>query len=482
MQNVSCPSCGAPVEFKSHASVMAVCEFCRAVVVKEAGAVADLGKMSQVLEDYSRIQVGTSGVLAGRHFNVVGRIQLRYSDGMWNEWYLLFDDGATGWLGDASGQYMLTTERDAGDVWPRFDDIATGQDYQLALGVFTASDKRTAKCIGGQGELPFRVGEGWQARVVDLRSGANFATLDYSDGDKPVLYSGLAVTLEQMQCQLLRDDDQIRASAGKFRGRVESLECPACGTAIGYLPGLTSNMVCQSCHTQLDAASPQVQVLAKGEQVERVRFTLPLGSKATINGSAYQIIGAMVRSDEEGTKWTEYLLYSTNASFFWLVETDEGWSRAVVMDEWPQPGRAEAPSVVADKAAFNKLYSYMARVDYAAGAFNWRVSAGDLTRVVEYERGPNRLAAERTAEELTWTRSAPVAFDQVRAWFGSSASNLRAQPVPRARTPASQAQTFMWWILGLNAIPLLLNFSGSILWVMLGIVALFVPTLMPGDE
>ena len=62
MQTVSCPGCGAPVEFKSHASVMAVCEFCRTTVVKEAEAVRDLGKMSAVLEDYSPIRIGTAGV------------------------------------------------------------------------------------------------------------------------------------------------------------------------------------------------------------------------------------------------------------------------------------------------------------------------------------------------------------------------------------------------------------------------------------
>ncbi|MEO7497576.1 MAG: DUF4178 domain-containing protein, partial [Massilia sp.] len=87
MQTVSCPGCGAPVQFKSHASVMAVCEFCQASVLKDAAAVKDLGKMSAVLEDFSPIQINTAGVFAARPFTVVGRIQLRYADGMWNEWF-----------------------------------------------------------------------------------------------------------------------------------------------------------------------------------------------------------------------------------------------------------------------------------------------------------------------------------------------------------------------------------------------------------
>ena len=50
MQIVSCPSCGAEVKFRSHASVMAVCEYCNTRVLKDADAVKDLGKMSSVLE------------------------------------------------------------------------------------------------------------------------------------------------------------------------------------------------------------------------------------------------------------------------------------------------------------------------------------------------------------------------------------------------------------------------------------------------
>src|SRR5205085_5288878 len=147
------------------------------------------------------------------------------SAGMWNEWFLLFDDGSNGWLGDSSGLYVVTTEREPGAAHPAFDDVQVGHDYAVGGGTYTAAEKRVAQCTGGQGELPFRVGQGWEARVVDLRRGEQFATLDYSDGDPPVLYAGVAVTLEQLQCQQLRDDEQIRASAGIYRGRVESLEC-----------------------------------------------------------------------------------------------------------------------------------------------------------------------------------------------------------------------------------------------------------------
>jgi uncharacterized protein (DUF983 family) len=489
MQIVSCPSCGAEVQFRSHASVVAVCEYCRATVMKDADAVKDLGKMSSVLEDFTRIQIGTAGVLGDRQFTVVGRIQLRYAAGMWNEWFLLFDDTGTGWLGDSSGLYTVTTEAkldaQVANTLPSFAGIEPGKIYAVGAQRYTASEKRTAQCIGGQGELPFRVGEGWEARVADFRAGSTFVTLDYSDSDVPVVFNGVSVTLEDMQCQLLRDDEQIKASAGKYRGKLDSLECPSCGSGIKYLPGVTTSLVCPSCQAQLDAAGPQAQILAQGEKVERVRTTIPLGATASINGVEYQVIGAMLRADDEQTEWTEYLLYNTRAAFFWLIETAEGWSRANVMSSWPSWHWTGSDHAELDKVTYNKLYEYPARVEWAAGAFNWRVAAGDVVRVFEFESGQTRLAAELTADELTWSRSTPVAFDQVKAWFGAS---LRIAPGTKAATDAlssaSVSTKFLWWILGLNAIPLLFNFSGTFPYILFALLAIYLPAKLfaPADK
>lgn len=473
MQIVSCPSCGAQVEFKSHAAVVAVCEFCRTTVMKDADAVRDLGKMSAVLEDFTRIQIGTAGVLAGRGFTVVGRLQLKYAAGMWNEWFLLFDDAGTGWLGDSSGLYTVTSELAATGALPAFDAITPGRRYDINGERFTAAEKRSATCVGGQGELPFRVGDGWQARVVDLRQGGAFITLDYSDGAQAQLFKGVAVTLEAMQCQLLRDDAHIHASAGKYRGRVEALDCPSCGSAIDYLPGVTTSLVCPSCQAQLDAAGPQAQILAKGAAVEQVRTALVLGSTATINKVAWRAIGAMQRRDDDANQWTEYLLFNSSAGFFWLVQTDDGWSRSYVMAVWPEcalPGDDQARF---DQASYSKLYDYPARVTWAAGAFNWRVAVGDVVRVHEFKRGQTTLAAELGDEELTWSRSTPVAVDQLRAWFGDGLRADAARAVAPQRPDGRLANGFALWILGLNAIPLLFNFSGTIFWVIVAIVAVY---------
>jgi len=475
MQIVSCPSCGAEVTFRSHASVMAVCEYCNTSVLKDADAVKDMGKMSAVLEDYSPVQINTSGVLGGRPFTVVGRIQLQYSAGMWNEWYLLFDDGAGGWLGDSSGQFVVTTARQAGGPLPRFPELSPGNFTTVEGRRYTVAEVRTARCIGGQGELPFRVGDGWRAQVADLRDGASFATLDYSDGEVPTVYTGVSVTLESMQCQLLRDDDEIRRSTGRHRGKLTALDCPSCGGPIKYLPGLTSALLCPSCHAQLDASSPKVQVLQAGERLDAMRPSLELGAVARMNRQEFRVTGFMVREDDEGTRWSEYLMYGNRSGFSWLVETDDGWYRANVMSDWPSWDGGDYARQ--DKATFKKLYSYDARVVYAAGAFNWRVQAGDTVHVTEFEQGQVKLAAELSQEELTWSRSTPVPFDQMKALFGASFRGREPAPKGKAGSPKSLAKKAIMVMLALNLVPILLSFGGAFFYNLIGALAIFLPAL-----
>jgi len=62
-----------------------------------------------------------------------------------------------------------------------------------------------AEVVGGEGELPFRVGSGWPLRSADLRNEtARFATLDYSDA-APRLYVGEVVEVETLKLRGLRE-------------------------------------------------------------------------------------------------------------------------------------------------------------------------------------------------------------------------------------------------------------------------------------
>jgi hypothetical protein len=209
MVSVSCPSCAAAVTFQSAVSVLAVCEYCRSTIIRQDLKIEDIGKMAQLKLDGSPLQLTAEGVYEGVHFAIIGRIQLQYDRGVWNEWHLLFDDARSGWLGEAQGIYVVTFLESVPDNLPGFDSLKPGRRVQLKTQVFEVTNVDRARCIAGEGELPFVVGAGYEAPVVDLQS-SNFAaaTLDYSDdAAKPLVFIGRYVDFDALKLRGLRQFD-----------------------------------------------------------------------------------------------------------------------------------------------------------------------------------------------------------------------------------------------------------------------------------
>jgi Domain of unknown function (DUF4178) len=166
--------------------------------------------MAALLEDVTPIQLGAEGRWHGVHFAVVGRLQLRWEQGRWNEWYCALDDGRGGWLGDAAGEYTIAFEVSIADPLPSRDRLRVGDALTLSGVIYEVTDLRDAEVIAGEGELPFRVASGASTTTVDLRTTtARFATLDYSD-ETPRLYTGEVVELEVLGLRGLRELDRWR--------------------------------------------------------------------------------------------------------------------------------------------------------------------------------------------------------------------------------------------------------------------------------
>jgi hypothetical protein len=200
-----CPSCGAPVTFASAHSLLAVCGYCRATLLRHDLDVEQIGTMAALLEDVTPLQLGVEGSWRGTHFAVVGRLQIRWERGRWNEWYCVFDDGRTGWLGDAAGEYAVSFAVAEPGPLPAFESLRPGGRVTLQGVAYEVADVRQAEVVAGEGELPFRVDAGWTTRTADLRTAtARFATLDYSDA-APRLYAGEVVELAALTPRGLRE-------------------------------------------------------------------------------------------------------------------------------------------------------------------------------------------------------------------------------------------------------------------------------------
>jgi hypothetical protein len=210
VREVNCPGCGAPVTFLSAASLLAVCPFCRATLMRRDLDVERVGTMAALVADPSPIQLQAEGVYRHIHFAVVGRIQVRYDVGAWNEWYLVFDDGRAGWLGDAGGEYAITFERPVSEPVPPWSALSPGTPVTLAGETWEVTDLEEAEIIGGEGELPFAVEAAGKTAAADLRGdGVRFATIDYGD-ETPRVFVGETVELRALAMRGLRETDGWR--------------------------------------------------------------------------------------------------------------------------------------------------------------------------------------------------------------------------------------------------------------------------------
>lgn len=428
-----CPSCGAPVEAHSASAVTLVCGYCNSMLVRQDNGVVDSGRDSALLEDFSPLQIGTSGTFVAQRFTLVGRLQVQYDDGAWNEWYALFDDGRAGWLSEAGDLYVMTMPVEI-DNPPRFEDTRAGfselifQDKR-----YIASDVRniSLKHAAAQGELPFVLKEDTENRVSDWRCENLFITLDYNR-ETPEAFFGRMVNLDDLKLENTRHEDEIKESAGRLKGSITSENCPNCGSSIHWVNGLTSHLNCQSCGSELAVGKDKAELITANNLrlSQNTMFTLPVGSTGRLKNKEFHVIGAIryLETDAQETfdnlfkgakhtltpegQWTEYLLYNPTQGFLWLVEADEGWNISETLNDWPRLDRNRQPQ------GYGKLYDYGGRVRIASGAFYWRVRNGDLNYYSDYRDGQSRkIGSELNSHEMAWSRSTPIAYREIADAF-----------------------------------------------------------------
>ena len=374
--------------------------------------------MAALAEDRSPLQLGSEGVYKGVHFALIGRIQIRYSQGIWNEWHLLFDDMRTGWLSEAGGEYVISFLRHVDEPLPAFDDMVIGRRMALASQTWTVSNIEKAECIAGQGELPFKVGGGYPVSAVDLRNERFFASLDYSE-TPPLLFVGEAVEFNALRMNNLRDGMAVpekKVEAKVFR-------CPSCGSPLQARSADILAVGCTGCGTVVDAGDKNYRILSAAlTGQERCKPRLPLGSKGKLAGKPVEVIGFMVRQcrvDGIPYTWREYLLAAENGTYRWLSEYNGHWNVIDVLSRPPSTNRLlESESLQYQGQRFKHFQTtQVAEVVQVAGEFTWRVSVGETCRIVDYVAPPLLLSRESTNNDLNWSLATYATPEEITQAF-----------------------------------------------------------------
>src|SRR5262245_28664216 len=293
MIKANCPSCGATVNFQSTYSILAVCEHCNSTLVRHDIHIEDIGKMATLQVDASPIQPGTRGEFRGVSFSVVGRIQLQFDRGIWNEWHLMFGDGRSGWLGEAQGTYAVSFLENVDGPLPTFEELRSEKAISIRKQTFYVENVENARCIAGQGELPFKVAGGYDAPVADLlgENGA-FATIDYSE-ERPLVFIGEYGEFDNLRLSNLRVFDSW---TNKTTAKVKAFQCVQCGGSIPQRAFLqTISVSCPGCGTVIDVSNVNLKVISTFASKIKVTPEIPLGTRGTFDDGEFEVIGFLRR-------------------------------------------------------------------------------------------------------------------------------------------------------------------------------------------
>lgn len=201
MQKLPCPSCGGELSFRSSTSLFTVCPYCRSNVIRKDMDLEKIGEMADLPPDLSPIQIGTMGRYAKSKFYVAGRIIYTWTDGTWNEWYLLFDNGKTGWLSEAQGEFAVSFPMNI-MTCPSESELNLGSEYTANKHKFYVSDIKSVRYIGSEGELPFKALSQYRSTVYDFSSKENlFLSMEFPIDKQEAnvyAYHGKYVELSQL--------------------------------------------------------------------------------------------------------------------------------------------------------------------------------------------------------------------------------------------------------------------------------------------
>lgn len=486
----NCPSCGGPVEFRISESMVAICEFCHSAVARTNKKIEDHGKVAELLETRSPLELGVTGKFKNRKFEIVGRVQYQHpAGGVWDEWYLAMPGNEVGWLAEAQGRFYLLMRKPARILGRSvdFDSLQVGESLDLGskLGSVQVAEKGTAVAGAAAGEIPWNFTPGAPHQFADL-AGPNgvFGTIEFGEksGDRTAaavedesadggysiaapskaalsVFLGREVTLADLGITVAADEDK-----GVRRTQAVTVNCPNCGGPLDLVaPDKTERVGCPNCKALLDCNQGDLKYLStlKGKKVEML---IPLGKSGVIDGVSWTIIGFMERYVVyEGAKyrWTEYLLYNAASGFRWLVNSERHWSFVTPVS----PGDVRTDGIHANwrDKRFRLFQKGTAHVSYVVGEFYWRVEMGETAETKDYVSPPLMLSFEGSGTDRSSEMNVSVGrympHEDVEAVFGVKDLPRSFSVSPNQPAPAVGRIMLRW--LAFAGVMLLLYMVGS---------------------
>ena len=199
-------------------------------MVRSGETLSRVGKMAELFEDHSPLQLMAAGHWRGRPFTLVGRLQYKGETGAWTEWNALFDDGTAGVLGEDNGAYVFLVPAAMQRDVPPAAQFRVGATTAIEGKPYNVASNQQVSLVSAQGELPKLPALGQPFAMVELRSpDGEVLSVDYGS-QPPQLSRGRSVRA--------RGPDAVRPARREREGRKRpALRLPELRRAGGGGPG-----------------------------------------------------------------------------------------------------------------------------------------------------------------------------------------------------------------------------------------------------
>lgn len=234
--------------------------------------------------------------------------------------------------------------------------------------------------------------------------------------------------------------------------QVRSLNCPGCGAALTLRSfGQAVTVVCDHCHSILDAQDPGLTILQKfSAAIDEDAPLIPLGTRGKIRGTEYEAVGFQRRTIHvEGIpySWHEYVLFNPYKGFRYLTEYNGHWNDTSILRSLPTVNSGANPVTLTYLGeTYKHFQTAKAGTSFVLGEFPWQVRVGESADVSDFVSPPRVISSERTGKEITWSMGEYISGHDVWKAFG-----LQGDPPERIGVyenqpyPLSADTTTIWF-------------------------------------
>lgn len=463
---VQCPGCGGQISIATDSVRVVHCGYCQSVSVVSQESLKVLGELSLLSTAESCLAVGWKVLCQGRELEVLGRIQFRYSAGLWDEWWVRFlDDGTDAWISQDEGKYIiqkpLSLEK---GMLPDFDSVKPGDTIKLGRHKLWVREKDEGSVVGVQGQLPHYVEPESKLRYLNVANNVNFVSIEYYPDGEVVAYKGRLLKAQELKTigsldgrentQTYQPPTLGQPSGTKDRNkrgakqitpakdqiRPVKLSCPNCGGAIEFHDrDRTTMLVCQYCRGALDVSvsgAPKLLYLSEGR---RLKPHLEMGATGQFKGKQWTVIGRVryKEVDSDGTYlWDSYQLYCPGEEYIFLEVENGHWLLFESLN-YQVHFKPKSASPGNRFRVMGKPYRVFershCRVNYVEGELSWVAQIRDRVNYMDAICPPLLVSAEWTETELEWSIGKYMTREEVAKAFGIQPDSL---PRPEGVAPA----------------------------------------------